>query len=90
MTVPIFIDEEKIEVPAGTTLAAALYMAGKRVMRHTPKNHDPRSLFCGMGICYDCMVVVDGRANVRACQTEVRSDMRVNTQKGEPKVESAN
>jgi predicted molibdopterin-dependent oxidoreductase YjgC len=87
--VTIFIDGEKLDVPAGMTLAATLYMAGKRVLRNTPKNHEPRSLFCGMGICYDCMVVVDGRANVRACQTEVRSDMRVNTQKGEPRVGSS-
>ncbi|MGI9290421.1 MAG: (2Fe-2S)-binding protein [Gammaproteobacteria bacterium] len=87
MTVAIYIDDERFEVPAGTTLAAALYMAGQRVMRSTPRDKQPRSLFCGMGVCYDCMVVVDGRANVRACQTAVRSDMRVYIQKGEPRVE---
>jgi predicted molibdopterin-dependent oxidoreductase YjgC len=89
MTVPIFVDGKRIDVPVGTTLAGALYMMGKRTMRETPRDKHPRSLFCGMGICYDCVVVVDGRANVRACQTQVRSDMQVFTQFGDPGFEDS-
>jgi predicted molibdopterin-dependent oxidoreductase YjgC len=40
-----------------------------------------------MGVCYDCVVKVDGRANVRSCQTIVRQDMSVFTQNGEPNLE---
>ncbi len=87
IVVSIFIDGQKFDVPAGITLAGALYMLGKRIMRHTPRDQNPRSIFCGMGVCYDCVVVVDGQANIRACQTEVRPDMRVVTQRGEPKLE---
>jgi predicted molibdopterin-dependent oxidoreductase YjgC len=89
MTVPIFIDGKKFDVPAGTTIAGALYMLGKRIVRQTPREQTPRSIFCGMGVCYDCVVVVDGQANIRACQTEVRADMQVVTQRGEPKFEGS-
>jgi predicted molibdopterin-dependent oxidoreductase YjgC len=87
MTVEISIDGRTVEVPAGTTLAAALYSSGQRVMRKTTRNSEPRALFCGMGVCYDCVVKVDGRANVRSCQTTVHNNMSVSTQNGEPDLE---
>jgi NADH dehydrogenase/NADH:ubiquinone oxidoreductase subunit G len=87
MTVKITVDGKKVEVPEGTTLAAALYFSGQRVMRKTPRDNEPRGVFCGMGVCYDCVVKVDGRANVRSCQTTVREDMSVFTQDGEPHLE---
>jgi predicted molibdopterin-dependent oxidoreductase YjgC len=87
MTVDIIVDGKKVAVPAGTPLSAALYLSGNRVMRKTPRNSEPRSVFCGMGVCYDCVVKVDGRANVRSCQTIVQQNMSVDTQNGESDLE---
>lgn len=63
----------------GETVAAVLLAEGQRVFRHTLKNGDPRGLFCGMGICYDCLVTVDGAPNIRACLTPVTAGMAIET-----------
>ncbi len=65
-------------VPArpGQTVAAALLAAGQRILRHTPSGA-PRSLFCGMGVCFDCLVEIDGLSGVRACVTPARPGMRI-------------
>lgn len=76
----ITIDDKEITVEIGTTVAAALLQAGIRTFRHTVHQQEPRSLFCGMGVCYDCLVTVDGEANVRACVTAVRPGMRIETE----------
>lgn len=75
----ITIDNKEITVETGATVAAALLQAGIRTFRHTPHHKEPRSLFCGMGMCYDCLVTVNGKPNVRACVTPVRPGMRVET-----------
>jgi predicted molibdopterin-dependent oxidoreductase YjgC len=67
---------------AGQTVAAALMAAGRRAWRLTSRRGEPRGLFCGMGVCYDCLVRVDGRPNVRACLAPVAEGMRVETQHG--------
>ena len=60
----------------GDTIASALYAAGKRSWRQS-RPGDERGLLCGMGICFDCVLSVDGVSNVRACQTIVRDGMVV-------------
>jgi len=62
---------------SGQTMAAALIAADQRELRSTRFGSEPRSIFCGIGICYDCVVVVDGIANQRSCLVEVKSGMRV-------------
>lgn len=79
----ITIDGQELTVNEGQTVAAALVGSGRRVFRFTARGHQPRGLFCGMGTCFDCLVQIDGRPNVRACQTYVRDGMRVTTQQGE-------
>src|SRR5262245_51999517 len=61
----------------GETVAAALLAAGRRAFRLTGRGAEPRGLFCGMGLCFDCLVRVDGRPNVRACQIPAAEGMRV-------------
>jgi predicted molibdopterin-dependent oxidoreductase YjgC len=73
---------EKLCAVEGQTIAAALLAAGCRAWRYTPRRGEPRGLFCGMGVCFDCLVQVDDRPNVRACQTPVADGMRVETQRG--------
>jgi predicted molibdopterin-dependent oxidoreductase YjgC len=75
-------DGEEMRVREGQTVAAALLSVGRRAWRFTSRRGEPRGLFCGMGMCYDCLVRVDGRANVLACQTLVVEGMRIETQRG--------
>lgn len=58
----------------GQSLAAALTEAGHRTFRSTP-NADHRGIFCGMGVCQDCLLTVDGTPNVRACMTAASDGM---------------
>ena len=71
------VDGQPILAYEGETIAAALIAAGHRALRHTVEGR-PRGVFCGIGMCFDCMVNVDGR-NVRACLTPVREGMVVTT-----------
>jgi hypothetical protein len=75
-------DGAAVPVLPEQTVAAALYASGRRVLRVTARGRAPRGYYCGDGSCYDCLVVVDGRANVRACQTPARPGTRVETQLG--------
>ena len=63
---------EGIQAEEGQTVAAALLAAGHRTLRHTRVNERPRGLFCGIGACFDCLVVHNGIAGTRACLTPVR------------------
>lgn len=66
----------------GDTIAAALTDNGIRVFRFTAKRKEPRGLYCAIGQCTDCVMVVDGQPNVRTCVTLVKENMRVETQSG--------
>ena len=63
-------------------IAAALFAAGIRVLRTMPRFGDERGGFCMIGRCTDCLVVVDGVPNVRACVTPVAGGLDVRTQRG--------
>lgn len=65
----------------GEPIATALRAAGVLVHRHTKKD-SPRGIFCAIGRCTDCVMVVDGVPNVRTCVTELREGMSVETQYG--------
>ena len=75
-------DGEPVTAYPGETIAAALLAAGRRRTRLTTRRGEPRGLYCGMGVCFECVMVVDGRPNVRACMTEAAPGMRVETQRG--------
>jgi len=79
--VEIVLDGQPVEAFAGETVAAVLLAEGSLQTRTTPKG-EPRGVFCGMGVCFECLVVVDGVPNTRACMTWVRSGMRVERQEG--------
>lgn len=75
----IEVDGQPVEVFDGETVATALLASGHRTFRHTDRAQVPRGLFCGMGVCFDCLVTVDGVPYMRACMTPVRSGMVVET-----------
>lgn len=69
-------DDRRIEARPGQSVAAALTDAGIHVFRETTKGGE-RGIFCGMGVCQDCLVTVDGMPNQRACMTPVREGLAV-------------
>jgi predicted molibdopterin-dependent oxidoreductase YjgC len=82
VTVEIDVDGEKILALEGEPIAAALIASGKSVFRYTRKRREERGVFCAIGRCTDCMMVVDGVPNVRTCITPVQPGMRIDTQNG--------
>lgn len=82
--VTIFYEDEPIEAEEGITVTAALHQAGKNAARITAKRHDQRDPFCLMGICFECLMEIDGVPNTQACLSIVRDGMRVKRQLGAP------
>jgi predicted molibdopterin-dependent oxidoreductase YjgC len=80
--VRITVDGEEMEAYEGEMILAALAARGVKVNRYTVNRREPRGLFCGIGQCTDCAMVVDGVANVRTCVTPVRGGMKIETQDG--------
>lgn len=87
MTDPTFsFDGREIPIRPGQSVAAALTSAGERAFRQTAKGAQ-RGLFCGMGVCQDCLVTVDGIPNQRACMTKAAPGQRVATQEAFPQLD---
>jgi len=66
----------------GDSVAAALLADGHAACRDTAVGNVPRGPYCMMGICYDCLVTIDGRPNRQACMTRAREGMAVERQAG--------
>lgn len=66
----------------GQSVASALIAEGKRITRTTRSASSLRGVFCGIGACFDCLVIIDGNPNQRACITEVRDGMVIQIQQG--------
>lgn len=77
-TITIHVNGKPLEVPARVTLAAALMSAGQACFRRSVTGQS-RGPLCGMGICFECRVTVDGRPHVKSCQTACRPGMTVET-----------
>lgn len=75
------LDGTPVVAYAGETVAAVLFAEGHVATRRT-RGGSPRGVFCGMGVCFDCLVVVDGVPNTRACVTLAAEGMRVDRQDG--------
>lgn len=81
--VELVVDSQPVRAFEGESVAAALLAAGRRTLRTTACFHEPRGMYCGIGVCFDCVMTIDGRPNVRACQTTVRAGMRIESQPGD-------
>ncbi len=77
--IQLMVDGKRIPAYEGETVAAALLASGRRAFRRTVPGGEPRGVFCGIGICFDCLVTLDGTQTVRACVTPVRDGMQVTT-----------
>lgn len=80
--VTLWFEGRAIEAHEGETIAAALHAAGVRTLSRSERRHMPRGLFCAIGNCSSCFMVVDGKPNVKTCMTNVKDGMRVSVQEG--------
>ena len=76
-TLSIEVENRIVTAREGQTLATALLGAGVVPFRHTAVSSAPRAPLCLMGVCFDCLVEVDGAQNVQSCMVEVRQGMQV-------------
>ena len=77
-TVTIVVDGQAVTVPSGISIAAALLNAGVTAFRRSVTGDD-RGPLCGMGICQECRVTIDGVAHRRACLITVAEGTRIST-----------
>lgn len=78
----LLVDGEAVRAFPGETIAAALLAHGRRRLRESARRGEPRGVFCAMGVCWECVVVVNGEPGVRACVTPAAPGMTVQTQPG--------
>lgn len=76
--VKIEVDNKAMDAFEGEPIAAALIANGINVFRHTKRYKEPRGIFCAIGLCTDCIMMVDGVA-VRACVTGVKEGIEIKT-----------
>jgi D-hydroxyproline dehydrogenase subunit gamma len=79
--VTMTLDGRPVTAYEGESVAALLFVEGV-VATRTTRSGEPRGVYCGMGVCFDCLVVVDGVPNTRACVTWVQEGMTVERQAG--------
>lgn len=85
-SVSITVDGRKLSARGGDTVAAALLLHGVTHNRKTPVSGALRAPYCMMGVCFDCLVTIDGVGNRQACLVPVRDGMRIETQSGKRSV----
>lgn len=85
-SIPFTVDGVPLLARAGDSVAAALLAAGIEQCRTTPVTGAPRGPYCMMGVCFDCLVVVDGVGNRQGCLVKVTEGMRVETQRGKREI----
>ncbi len=81
-TVRLTIDGMTVSVPENITVAAAVLAQSSGYTRTTPVSGQQRAPLCLMGVCYECLMIIDGKANRRACQEIVAEGMRIERQHG--------
>jgi len=81
-TVTVFFEGKSIVALRDEPIASALFNAGVKVFRKTDKERQSRSIFCGIGRCTDCVMIVNGIPNVRTCVTRVEDGMEIERQIG--------
>ena len=86
-TVTISVDGAPVAVRHGETVAATLLLAGQAAGRTTPVTGAARGPYCMMGVCFDCLVVIDGVGNRQACMIEAVEGMRVERQSGARRID---
>jgi D-hydroxyproline dehydrogenase subunit gamma len=76
--VTLVVDGVSVTMPSGSMVSAAILKTGKHIF-HRSVTGEPRGPLCGMGICFECRVTIDGEAHCRSCQTLCENGMDVRT-----------
>lgn len=84
--VNVTVNGQPVQARRGETVAAAVLAQGLTHTRSTAVSGAPRAPLCLMGVCFDCLMVIDGRPNQRACMTTVSEGMRIESQQGAGKL----
>ena len=71
------VNGQKVNAYQGETVLAALIAAGIKTLKHNPISAEPRSALCGMGVCFECTVTINGVPNIRSCMTEAQDGMEI-------------
>jgi len=79
--VTVTVDGQPLRVPAAFSAAAAVLLYGG-ISRTTPVSGSPRAPYCMMGVCFDCLMEIDGAPNRQACLVTVAEGMRISRQHG--------
>lgn len=85
-TLTVHIDGRPVAAAADESVAAVLLRQAALWSRTTPVSGARRAPYCMMGVCFDCLAVVDGVSSVQTCLTIVREGMRIERQHGRPDV----
>ncbi len=87
-TVAVKVEGKTVIVAVTDSVATAVYAAGYGHMHRSPVSGEPRAPYCMMGVCFECLVEIDGEPNHQACMTPVREGMRIKLQTGPRGLES--
>jgi D-hydroxyproline dehydrogenase subunit gamma len=85
-SVQIFVDGEAVAARAGDPVSAALLASGRDVRRATGVSGAPRLPYCMMGVCFDCLVTIDGVGNRQGCLVPVVEGMQIEIQRGKREI----
>jgi len=77
-TVSLVVNGVSVEMPVGSMVSAAILKTGIYAFRRSVTG-EPRGPLCGMGICFECRITIDGEQHCRSCQTVCRDGMNVST-----------
>jgi len=77
----VTVDGRPLQAFEGESVLAALWAQGASSLHTTARTHQPRGFFCGMGVCFDCLVTIDGIPNLRACLETVHAGMAITLQR---------
>jgi len=81
-TVTVTFNGEPLQVPAGSSVAAALLAAGVKRFRNSPVSGVARAPYCMMGVCFECLLEIDGEPNRQSCLVALEAGMSIRTQDG--------
>ena len=84
--VEIVVDGQRVAARAGDTVSAALLASGLDARRATAVSGAPRLPYCMMGVCFDCLVTIDGVGNRQGCFVPVSPGMKIEVQKGKREI----